>query len=326
MINFLYDWKINEWIFLASFALLYLLYVIKIVRLQKRYGGSIARILPKLILRFSYIALIIMAILGPHTPSIEAPGEVKAISKDIYVLLDLSLSMNATDVPPSRLERVKHELKKLIKNSPGDRFALMVFSNEAFVQCPLTYDRKALYIFLDAANSNLVPRTGTSFDAPLQLVLNKLEQENVGKEANARLVLLISDGEDFGDKTSSIASKLVDKGVKILTLGVGSENGGIIPEGNRYKKDKSGNQVITRLEPEALKELASKSNGVYFELSDQKNEVPKLMQYINNLKGEVRDTLQIGKNTDLKPEYFLIIALFLILIDLLLSIKLFKLL
>ena len=101
------------------------------------------------------------------------------MGKDVFICVDLSQSMNAFDIQPSRIERVKFELKNIIEAFNSDRKGLIMFSNEAFMQCPLTYDNNALALFIQTLNTSLVPNTGTDF-APLKLALSKLNSEKSG--------------------------------------------------------------------------------------------------------------------------------------------------
>ncbi len=119
-----------------------------------------------------------MALLGPAFG--EARREVQSVGKDIFLAIDLSQSMNANDVQPTRLEKMKFELKNIVGTFTSDRIGLIIFSSEAFMQCPLTYDQNALNIFIETLHSGLVPNTGTDFGPPLKMALEKLNDENSG--------------------------------------------------------------------------------------------------------------------------------------------------
>ena len=133
----------------------------------------------------------IIALLGPSFG--ENKEEIDLVGKDIMILVDLSESMNANDVKPSRLEKVKFEMKKVIDEFSSDRIGIIMFSGEAFVQCPMTYDKNALNLFTETLNTGLVPNTGTDFGPPLELSLSKLNNENAeSNELSSRIILLIS--------------------------------------------------------------------------------------------------------------------------------------
>ena len=170
------------------------------------------------------ICLIIVALLGPSFG--ETTKEVKSEGKDIYLAVDLSQSMNAFDIQPTRLEKVKFELKKIVESFSSDRIGLIIFSSEAFVQCPLTYDQSALNLFINTLNTSLVPNAGTDFGAPLNMALDKIDEiETAVTQQKAKIILMISDGEDFGDQTEEAAEKVVQSGVQLFALGVGTEVG-----------------------------------------------------------------------------------------------------
>ena len=130
------------------------------------------------------------------------------------------------------------------------------------MQCPLTYDQNALNLFIETMNSSLVPSSGTDFAPPLRMALSKLnDQEGPSTQQKSKIIILISDGEDFGDQTNDIVKEIEDKNIKLFTLGVGTEKGGQINTGRGYKTDAQGNTVVSKLNTAELKSLASKTNG-----------------------------------------------------------------
>ena len=124
-------------------------------------------------LRAFYFFLLICALFGPSFGA--ERKQIVSVGKDIFFCLDLSESMNAADVAPTRLERVKFEMKKIITAFRGDRAGVVIFSGDAFVQCPLTYDTSALHLFTQSISTSLVPNTGTEFLPPLRMVLEKIQ-------------------------------------------------------------------------------------------------------------------------------------------------------
>src|SRR5688572_6722066 len=123
------------------------------------------------------------------------------------ICVDLSKSMDAYDIQPTRLEKIKHEMKKLVDAFNSDRIGVIIFGSEAFVQCPLTYDQNALGIFIETMNTGLVPVAGTDFGPPLRLALKKLQDEaENAAQAKSKVIILISDGEDFGEETDDVVS------------------------------------------------------------------------------------------------------------------------
>ena len=236
------------------------------------------------------------------------------------IAVDLSQSMNAIDIQPSRLEKVKYELNNIIEQFNSDRIGLIIFSSEAFIQCPLTYDQSALGLFIETLNSRLVPRTGTDFGPALSLALDKLDTDESSIDAKAKIIILISDGEDFGDKTANVRTEIKDRGIKLFTLGVGTTQGSKINTANGYKKDQAGNEVISKLNRKSLKELAARTGGKYFEINQRQNDVSRLINTINSVEGQLRDARMVDVSAN-KYIYFLLAALILLIIDLLTTIK-----
>jgi len=308
-----------ELTFLVLFILFYAGYLFRTIRISKRLKTSYRGVLTKISLRFLYFTLFIVALLGPSFG--ESKKEIKSVGKDIYICVDLSQSMNATDIPPSRLEKLKFELKKIVNAFSSDRIGLIIFSSEAFVQCPLTYDENALSLFIETLNTGLVPRMGTDFGPPLKMAMNKLtEEETPTSRPKSKIILLISDGEDFGDNTEEMAEKVDEAGIRLFTLGIGTDRGSRIPSGRGYKKDEKGNEVVTRLDSRSLKKLANDANGNYYEINETNNDVERLINKINQIEGELREARQVDVSAN-KYFYFLVIALGLLLLDNLISFK-----
>ena len=134
-----------EWLFIGAFILLYALYIFRVIRAARALNSGYRRVLYKVLLRAAFFALLIISLLGPSFG--ETQREIKSIGKDIFICVDLSESMNAFDIQPSRLEKLKFELKQIVEAFSSDRIGLIMFSNEAYVQCPLTYDKSALNLF-----------------------------------------------------------------------------------------------------------------------------------------------------------------------------------
>ena len=265
----------------------------------------------------------VVALLGPSFG--ENTREIKSVGKDLFICVDLSQSMNAFDIQPTRLERVKFELKNIVEAFSSDRIGLIMFSNDAFMQCPLTYDNNALNIFIQSLNTDLVPNTGTDFGPPLEMALEKLQDEESGpSKEKSKIIILISDGEDFGEETNQIAEEIESTGIKLFTLGVGTVKGSKILMKRGFKKDRNGKDVVSRINTTSLKKLASDTGGKYFEINENKNDVERLINSINQIEGELRDAKKVDVKAN-KYYYFLAIALFLMLIDLLIGIRVLKL-
>tara|TARA_B100000287_G_C20671104_1_gene793402 strand:- start:3776 stop:4747 length:972 start_codon:yes stop_codon:yes gene_type:complete len=314
---------IIELVLISTFLIFNILYLFRLYSINKNIRVHKRKVLFKLLLRSVYFSLLIVSLLGPSFG--ENKQEVNIVGKDIMILVDLSESMNANDVKPSRLEKIKFEMKKIIDEFSSDRIGIIMFSSEAFVQCPMTYDKNALNLFTETLNTGLVPNSGTDFGPPLELSLSKLNDENSQtKDTNSKIILLISDGEDFGEETESALNKINDSNIKLFTIGVGSEEGSkILMSNGNYKKNNEGKEVITKLNPSSLKKAADNTGGRYFEISNKINETDALISQIINIKGNVIESKIIDVSGN-KYFYFLLGALFLMILDFTINLKIIR--
>ena len=313
------DLSFFEILTVLVFAALYGAYVFRMFRIGKVLKVSYRSLVFKAVLRSFYFLLLIIALLGPSFG--DTSKEVKAIGKDIMVCIDLSESMNAYDIQPTRLEKVKFELKNLVTTLNSDRIGLIIFSSEAFMQCPLTYDQGALHLFIETLGTGLVPNTGTDFGPPLEMAVTKLTSDQSAEtRPKSKVIILVSDGEDFGDNTNSQIKKIEDSGIKVFTLGVGTEEGSQIRTAQGVKTDKQGRAIHTRLNSRDLKSIAIRTGGKYFEINQDKNDVQRLINAINAIEGELKDTRVIDVSAN-KYYYFIALAILLVCIDLLTGVK-----
>ncbi|HEY4654091.1 MAG TPA: VWA domain-containing protein [Cyclobacteriaceae bacterium] len=317
------DFGLTELIFVAAFALLYLLYLSRVIRIARQLNTPFHRVFIKVFLRTAMFGLLIFALLGPSFG--DSKKEVKSVGKDIMICVDLSKSMDAFDIQPTRLEKVKFELKKIVNAFNSDRIGLIIFSSEAFMQCPLTYDQNALNLFIETMNTGLVPPSGTDFGPALTMAVKKIEADDDSNvtQTKSRVLILISDGEDFGENTAEVAREIENKGIKLFTLGIGTEEGGKIHASNGYKKDRQGNVVTSRLNSRSLRSLANQTGGQYFEVNESRNDVSRLINTISNIEGEFRDTRFVDVTAN-RYFYFLGLAILLLLTDILMTVHTIK--
>jgi Ca-activated chloride channel homolog len=313
------EFGLTEIIFILAFALFYFIYVFRLIRIARSLNTSYSNVFIKLILRSLYFLLFLVAILGPSFGG--SKKEVKSIGKDIMICVDLSKSMDAFDIQPTRLEKVKFEMKRIVEAFSGDRIGVIIFSSEAFVQCPLTYDQNALNLFIDAMSSRLVPNTGTDFGPALKMAYQKLLEDPDGPvtQPKSKVVVMISDGEDFGTQTEEILDDIETNNIKLFSLGVGTAQGGNIRAGNGLKMDRKGQVVLTKLNDESLKELARRTDGQYFEINESRNDVNRLINTISKIEGELRGTKTVDVTAN-KYFYFLLAAVIMFVIDMLINI------
>lgn len=317
--TWLYPLGTLEIVFIIVFIILYGAYLSRVIRTARHLNTGFAGVFVKIGLRTLLLAAIVMSLMGPSFG--ESKREMKSVGKDIFILVDLSQSMNASDVQPTRLEKIKFELKNIVNAFNSDRIGVIIFSSEAFMQSPLTYDQNAVNLFIETLNTTLVPNAGTDFGPPLSLALDKLNSEDSPvTQQKSKVIILISDGEDFGDDTDQVAEDIESSGIKLFTLGVGTESGSRIRTTTGFKRDKQGNDVVTKLDSRSLRKLASDTNGKYFEISATTNDVSRLINTINRIEGELRDSRQIDVSAN-RYYYFLAFGLLLLMIDVLTSVK-----
>ncbi len=269
------------------------------------------------------ITSIILLIISLANPQIGSKiEEVKQVGIDVYILLDVSLSMQAQDIKPSRLEKAKHEIAKLINKLHGDRIGLIVFSGKAFIQFPLTTDYSAANLFLSAVSVKSVPQPGTAIGPAIKLALNSFKKD----EETQKAIVIITDGENHEGELNSVVEEANNLGVKIYAIGLGSPQGVPIPVYNKagkqigYKKDRNGNTVLTKLDEATLQEITSKGNGEYYKGSNTENELEMVYNDLAKLQGSEYGATKITEYED-RYYYFLIPAVILLFLELFINDK-----
>ncbi|MEX0883502.1 MAG: VWA domain-containing protein [Cyclobacteriaceae bacterium] len=300
------------------FILLYAVYLIRFWKINQKLKVKKTRLVWKMILRTGYFILFLIALAGPSVGN--AMKEIRQEGKDIFLAIDLSQSMNAEDINPSRLQRIKFELKNLVKNFSSDRLGIIIFSSEAFIQCPLTFDQNVIQLHLDGLNTSLVPNFGTDIAAPLNMAYSKFMSDE-SQEPKSKAIILISDGEDFGDNLEPTLAKLSEAGIKVYSLGVGTATGSTIPRGSGTVIDQQNNRpAISRLTSENLLKMANATDGAYFELSDVAQEIPDLISAIEKLEGTVMASRTVEASSN-KYFYFLFAGFILAILDMVLPVR-----
>ena len=242
-------------------------------------------------------------------------------SVDIFVALDISQSMMAEDISPSRLERAKRFAQGLIETLKGDRIGTIIFAGNAYLQVPLTTDYAAAELFIKSANPGMAPTQGTAIVDAIDLAENSFEEEN----KNHKALIIISDGENHDEEALQRAREANNNGLLIFTVGVGTAEGSFIPVliGGRadYKRDRTGNPVRSQLNEDMLKDLADAGDGSYFNLLSGSEEVMSALR--NGIdRMEKREFEQrVFNEYESYFQYFLIVAILLIVIEFIFSYK-----
>ncbi len=260
--------------------------------------------------RTAAILLCVVAAANLRSPKPANEGSRRGI--DLMVAVDVSNSMLAQDVKPNRLERAKQVLNKVIEKLGDNRMGLVVFAGQAYLQMPLTPDLSAAKMYVSTLSPLLVPLQGTKLSDALRLCDASLDT----KEKKYKAVLLISDGEDHDEKTTEVLNMMKENGIVVYTIGIGSPEGAPLydPGSNDFKKDLSGNVVISKLNEKILQDIATQTQGTYqlFNNADQ---------VANNLAASIgqmeRKHIGGGQHRDYRPffQWFLFAALFLLLLE-----------
>ncbi len=258
---------------------------------------------------------LVVALAGPQIGT--EVREVQRDRLDVLIALDLSLSMKAEDVRPSRLEKARFEINRLLPHLHNDRIGLVVFTGHAMLHCPLTTDYSAFRMFLDIADPEIMPSTTTDFRSMLEEALSSFESSATGSSEHsgdpARVLLIFSDGEDHVDQYEAPLQQLLEKNVFIFTVGIGTEDGGRIPRYHPetgafedFHRDRQGQVVTTRLEPELLRNLANRSGGQYFQISRTAHNIEGFIRQIDQLERSTFATEEVTRyqNRYAVPAFF----------------------
>jgi Ca-activated chloride channel family protein len=266
------------------------------------------------------VLIFTLLIIGIANPQVGTKmEEVKREGVDLMIAIDLSNSMLAEDIKPNRLEKAKLAISRLIDKLEGDRIGLIVFAGEAYVQLPITTDYSAAKLFLSTVNTNIVPTQGTKIAKAIDLSVRSFDMENVQNKA----IIIITDGESHDEKAIESAQQAQELGIFVHTLGMGLSKGGPIPihnkYGNRtgYRKDREGNTVVSKLNENLLREIASAGSGIYVRANNSKAGLSTLFAEINKMEKKEIGTMVFTQYKD-RFQLFIGFALLLLLADLIL--------
>jgi len=274
---------------------------------RRKQVGKIAVIL-------SAILFMVLALARPQIGT--RLEKVKREGVDIIVAMDVSKSMLAEDIPPSRLQKAKHEVENFIDRLQGDRIGLIAFAGVAFTQCPLTLDYGAAKIFLDIMEPDLIPTPGTNLAQAITKATESFEQ----KERKYKVLILITDGEDHGTGVMKAVDEAEKQGIIIYCVGIGSPKGDPIPikspgsSGVEFKKDRKGEVVITKLDEVTLEKIALKTGGKYFRATSGEDELDKIYDNIAGMQKKELGSMQFSQFED-RFQYLLAFSLILLVLE-----------
>jgi Ca-activated chloride channel family protein len=246
--------------------------------------------------------------------------EVKREGVDVIVALDVSYSMLAEDIKPSRLAKAKHEISRFIDLLEGDRIGLIAFAGEAFIQCPLTLDYGAAKTFLDIMDPSLIPEPGTNVGAAIALAMKSFES----KERKYKVLILITDGEDHGGDAQEAAEAADKEGVVIYTVGIGSPQGVPIPQYDErgqqigFKKDRSGEVILTKLDQITLEKIALTTNGKFYLSATGETKLEKIYDEIAKMEKKELAAMKFSQFED-RFQWVLIFAIVILILEVVIS-------
>lgn len=268
-------------------------------------------------LKFSLMLLAITAlILGLVNPKIGTKMEtIKREGIDIVFAMDVSKSMLAEDVAPNRLEKSKQIVSQIINQLGNDRIGIVAYAGSAFPVLPITTDYAVSKMFLQSMNTSIVSSQGTSLEDAIKLSSTYFDKGN----KTSKLLILISDGEDHSEGASDAAAEANKNGMKIITIGVGTEKGGPIPLKQNgvvqsFKRDNNNEVVITKLNQDGLKEIAKATKGGYVYGSSTKEVLAYVKKALDNIQKTEFEATQMA-DFESQFQWFLGIAFSLLFLD-----------
>ena len=261
----------------------------------------------KFCLLLSAITILIFMIARPQVGSKISHEKREGI--EVLIALDISNSMLAQDVIPSRLEKSKLLIEDLVDHFTNDKVGLVVFAGDAFVQLPITNDYVSAKMFLQNINPSLITTQGTDLARAISLSQSCFTQrEHIG-----RAIIVITDGEDHEGGALEAAREAYKKGINVFILGVGTSKGAPIPDGNGgYLKDNSGQTVLSALNEQMCQQVAKAGNGVYIHVDNTSDAQEKLNKELSKLQSGISDTVVYSEYNEQFQIFGIILLLLLI--------------
>ncbi|RZM27414.1 MAG: VWA domain-containing protein [Pedobacter sp.] len=269
-----------------------------------------------------YLLAFASLVVGAANPQIGTKiEEGKKSGADLMILLDVSNSMLAADLAPSRLENAKRAISQLIDNMHNDRIGIIIFAGEAYVQLPITTDYSAAKLFLNNITTDIVPTQGTAIGTAIDMGMKSFDFVN----GSSKAMILMTDGENHEDDAVIAAKTASAKNVAIHVIGVGSPEGSPLPiyqNGSPvgFRKDETGQTVISKLNEEMCKEVASAGDGVYVRASNAGSGLNIVMGEVNRMEKKTYDS-KVFKSYEDRFQFFLALALIMLLIEFFISSK-----
>ncbi|WP_372745210.1 VWA domain-containing protein [Lutibacter sp.] len=317
-------------IYLASIPILFVLFLLVLwwkKRKQKQFAdsGLIKKLSPQMSTFKSFLkigvisvalAFLVIALVNPKMGT--KLETIKRQGVDIVFALDVSKSMLAEDIAPSRLDKAKQIITRIIDNLGSDRIGIVIYAGNSYPLLPITTDHAAAKMFLQNADPDMVSSQGTAINEAINRGISYFDM----KERTNRFLFIVSDGEDHQENAVYATEEATKAGIKTYTIGIGTEKGGPIPIKERgnvvsYKKDSKGEVVITQLKPDVLKEIASEGNGKYIDGNKTQETIKTIEDLLVKAEKNEFETKQFSDYKD-QFQWFIGFGLLFLLIDVLL--------
>lgn len=284
------------------------------IRQQLFAASSPGSLVWKNLIILSGMVFLILAIANPQTSA--RMDKVKIKGAEIIIALDISNSMKAEDISPSRLEKARQEIIQLLSKIRGDRVGLIIFAGKSFYPVPLTTDYAVIKMYLRGIDTDIISTQGTDIGGALKMAMKSFSEDKKSDKA----IILITDGENHEENAVDIARQASEAGIFVHTIGLGKKEGVPIPVVNRYgkkefRKDKQGNVVVSRLNEQLLNEIAAAGKGSFVLANNYGIGLDRIYEQLKGMeKAEFKEKMVIDYEDDF--QFYLLIALVLFVIEL----------
>ena len=278
---------------------------------QNLYIGNSETIAIKTLIRYLGILSLVIAISGIKTGVTVKPVERKGV--DIVFCVDVSLSMDSEDIKPSRIDKVKFELSKIIDNLEGDRIGVVVFSGSNFLYLPLTMDYDASKLFIKSIDTSMISSRGTDIPNAIKTSIEAFDDE----DDQQKMIFLFTDGEDHSNILIDDISYLINEKIDLHVIGVGSSKGSLIPikdKQNSFLKNELGELVLSKLNLNFLREISTLSNGKLLRISKSEPISNNIVDIIKKGEDSLISSFEFS-DYEHKFQYPLAVAIFLLMIS-----------
>ncbi|MEA3506644.1 MAG: VWA domain-containing protein [Elusimicrobiota bacterium] len=288
----------------------------KVIRPEGIFLLSLRRVIIKRILFLLAAGFILVALAGPRWgrkwQKIEKPG------RDVVFLIDTSASMLAEDIEPDRLSAAKRKVTFMTENIKAARIGLVFFAGTAFVQCPVTFDIRAVKLFLKEAWDKLIPLPGSDFEKALETAAGAFPGS---RRAAGGTIVFVTDGESLQGDAENALKKLKEMNIKVAVLVISTHAGAPIPVYGKdgslkgYKKDSAGNTVISKPDEKLLRKIVSETGGIYLNAGGGFSDAVKIVSFIDESEKFRREDKAMASSEEQRYQYPLFIAIILIIIE-----------